>query len=709
MPAFAELPTAALVEIPAASAAVYSLAGGGSAYDYAEVLRVEHSAGIVPGKAFVSIRNLNAADENGHVTLQSTGALAPNCFKFWSRIRITSNGSTIFIGSLMKRRDWIAGNAAIFEFWDDRWLLSKIPIRGALVYDNYDNSVKFLPRYDCRTNPNGYKNCTRAGSLPGVADGDIYVFSEIPEQGTQTLANDAAVGNDDSAAPGQSIYWTPERFLKYLRALAFYAPPSPYAGNWAGLDATKVMWTAASCQFQDGPMRRMMPDLQFQGQAMLGAIQKTLDVSGDYQLHCDYRAGGQTALAFHVRDRSLAPARRTINLQRTGAAADVKTAFDGVAETDASELCTGVIVEGAAPLIESEFSYTNGGGDTLEPVWSAAEQTGFLQIISTGKDLAGNDLPGGSSGSLRNSKQALQAARLSFPKVYRAFQLKGGGLTAILSGAGGKYTNVPVLLDFKTPLAEQLQPYFESTGVRRGRVRVPVRIQVSANSASTIYHDVTYHNGFRISDDGIIWFDGLTDDLAGLDSIYDQALQSYTGGVAPPLRKIKINCAIPHDTRLFSAIDIFRDGVDPNSIRDQINESMNGTYGPALQRYILAADAYQQEHQVASNPVLSGSFQTSDGGAPPKLVTLTTLITAVIYDDSTQIKAHATRRHKDAARFKRSNTWKLPGIRLDFSIGDFIEKVSFRGAAASGEYKINAPLDHVTFDFRKQETVLRLE
>ena len=708
MPAFAEVPTAALTEMRAASAAVYSLAGGGSAYDYAEVLRVEHSAGIVPGKAFVSVRNLNAADENGHVTLQATGALAPNCFKFWSRIRITSNGSTIFIGSLMKRRDWIAGNAAIFEFWDDRWLLSKIPIRGALVYDNYDATVKFLPRYDCRTNPNGYKNCTRAGSLPGVSDGDVYVFSEIPEQGTQTLANDATVGNDDSAAPGQSIYWTPERFLKYLRALALYAPPAAYAGSWANLDATKMLWTAASCQFQDGPMRRMLPDLQFQGQRILGAIQKTLDVSGDYQLGCDYRAGGgQTALAFHIRDRALAPARRTIDLQRAGPASDVKTAFDGVAETDASELCTGVLVEGAPPSIESEFVYTNGGGDTLVPVWSAAEQTGFLQIISTGKDLTGADLPGGSSGSLRNSKQALQAARLSFPKVYRAFQLKGGGLAGILSGVGGKYTNVPVLLDFKTPLSEQLQPYYETLGVRRGRVRVPVRIQVSSNASSTTYHDVTYNNGFRISDDGMLWFDGLTDDLAGIDSIYDSSLQGYTGGAAPALRKIKINCAIHHDTRVMAAIDLFRDGADPNSIRDQLDESLNGANGPALQHYILAADAYQQEHQVSSNPVLSGSFQTSDGGSPPKLVTLTTPVTALIYDDSNQIKAHAARRQKDVARFKRTNTWKLPGIRLDFTAGDFIDKVVFRGA--NGEYKISAPLDHVTYDFRKQETVLRPE
>jgi hypothetical protein len=536
----------------------------------------------------------------------------------------------------------------------------------------------------------------------------MYVFSEISEQGTQTLDNEACAGNDDSAGPGVAIYWTPERFLKYLRAVALYAPPGAYSGSWAGLDSTKLLWPAAACQFQDGPMRRMMPDIDFQGQRLLGAIQTTLGVSGDYQLNCDYAGGGQSIISFYVRDKALAPASKSINLQRAGAAVDIKTVFDGVAETDASELCTGVIVEGASPKIESEFIYTNGGGsDTLLPVWTTQEQNSFLQIISTGKDLTGADLPGGSSGSLKNTRRALQAARASYPKVYRAFQLKSDGLNAILSGVGGALGAFPVLLDFKTPLSEQLQPYFETMGVKRGRVRVPVRIQVSANASSNTFHDVLYQNGFRISDEGILWFDGLTDDLAGADNVYDVTLIGYTGGDAPALRKIKINCAIPHDTRLMASLDIFRDGSDPNNIRDQIDESLNGAFGPALQHYVLSPHSFQQEQQVNSNPVLQGSFQTSDGGSPPALKTLATPITAVIYDDSQQIAAHAQRRQKDVARFKRTNTWKLPGIRLDYQVGDFIHTVVFQNA--SGEYKIDAALEHITYDFRKQETVLRPE
>ena len=213
----------------------------------------------------------------------------------------------------------------------------------------------------------------------------------------------------------------------------------------------------------------------------------------------------------------------------------MKTIYDGIAETDASELCTGVLVEGAAPKIESEFVYSAGRfSDALALGWTMPEQNGFLQIISTGKDLSGNDLPGGVNGSMKNTKAALQAAHASFPRVFRALQIQGSGLVSILNGVGGKFTNYPVLLDFKTPLSEQLQPYFENSGVQRGRLRVPIRIQVSDITVADqvdppTYHDVTFNCGLRISDDGLLWFDGLSDDIAGVDNIYTGTLALYDG------------------------------------------------------------------------------------------------------------------------------------------------------------------------------------
>src|SRR4029077_1759555 len=131
-----------------------------------------------------------------------------------------------------------------------------------------------------------------------------------------------------------------------------------------------------------------------------------------------------------------------------------------------------------------------------------------------------------------------------------------------------------------------------------------------------------------------------------------------------------------------------------------IDESLNGSYGPALQHYVLSTDSFQEEHQVNSSPALSGSFQSSDGGQPPKLKTLATPVNALIYTDANQLAAHAQRQQKDVARFKRTSSWKLPGIRIDYAVGDFIDRIVFQGAA--GEYKIDAALEHIVFDFEKQ-------
>ena len=122
---------------------------------------------------------------------------------------------------------------------------------------------------------------------------------------------------------------------------------------------------------------------------------------------------------------------------------------------------------------------------------------------------------------------------------------------------------------------------------------------------------------------------------------------------------------------------------------------------------MLSTDSFQEEHQVNSSPALAGSFQTSDGGQPPKLTTLSTPVNAIIYTDANQLSAHAQRQQKDVARFKRSSSWKLPGIRLDYAVGDFIDRIVFQGAA--GDYKIEAALENIVFDFEKQETVLRPE
>jgi len=671
------------------------------------------------------VRNIAAADERGPITLGGgLGAqISSTQLPYWSRINITSNGQTIFAGALMKRRESLSGNDVILEYWDDRWLLSKIPLRGALVRDSYDGLVKFVPGYDPHCNPGGYKNCTPSGgnSTGALPQGTFFCFTALAERATQTLNIDSSDGTE-ATAPGTAIWWTPAHWLSYLRAYALFVPPAYYQGDWATLDTTKLAWPDMT--FQNSQMFNAMPDRNFRGKTVLGALCEGFDIAGDYELAVDYQ-GSTTILTHYARAKAVQAGavvnRRTMDLQRGGDTTtngDIKTIFDGDVEVDATELATGVIVEGARPRIESQFQYsaTQIGGDCLSCAWTQTEQSGFLQIIKTGKDLTGNDIPGGNNGNLKNSPQALRFARMAFPKVFRALQADpgvSGQLDTIMAGAKATYNGVDYIKDYRPFHDEQLQCYFETAQPRRGRIRLPVRIQVSDSvDANTTFHDVTYNCGLRLESDGLIYFDGLSDDLQGIDNIYFGSLQNYTGVLdgqgndttLPFMRYIRLNIAVSHDTRTRQSQDVFS-GTDPNGIGSEIDTSLAGPYGPALQHYVLAKDSYPQEHQVNSYPAGDGSFQTTDGGNPPALVTLKSpRNNLIIYDDLNQLKAHADRQQTDKARLKRTSHFKLPGIRLDFQVGDFLDTVRFRNAP--GSYPIFSPVGNVRFRFKEQVTVV---
>lgn len=723
----------------------------GAAWDYAEVLSVTRSTGLMPGKAIISVRNVSAVDETGPITLGAdTGStFAPNMVKYWSRIKILQNAQTLFVGALMKRRDVIGGNTIILEYWDDRWLLSKIRLRGAVCYDPLNTlssgAVKLIPRLDPHVNPKGYRNCTKIAN----SGDDVYVFLAPADWGTQTKEYDPTDVESSDVTPGTALPWTPERWLKYLRYVCCVFDPTVgntngYANSWTSLDTTKLAWNVPS--FQDGTMRGKMPEKNFRGETVLKAIGMTLAMTGEYDLGVDYSNNTLrytiTTLGQKNVNTAGATAGKTIYLQRAGAIADNKGVFDGVAETDASELCTGVLVEGAPYRIEAQFWYSNGNvvdpdtglNDSLKVASSIFDDAQFLKIIRTGKDLNGNDIPGGSNGSAANTVQAMNVARTCFPKPFRALQIDSSansGTLTIMKGLNNVLAAFPYLQTFRPVMHEQLQPYYESgITTARGRLRIQIRIQVSdvdsstslGNNPSKHFRDVAFNNGLRITPDGLIWLDGLTDDLAGVDNLYTNTLKGYTGvltnGVdttAPLYKYIKLNLAIEHDARMFNCQDIFSTGVDWNDVADQIDGSLNGftgvsvPRGPRLGHYALNPEGFIVEHQVKSYPALPGSFQTTDGGSPPTLKTLSIPCNKIIYDDTiNSLPNFASRALQKVARFKRTAELRLPGIRADLDAGDYFDRVLFVNGAG-GEYKLNAPGDSIEYDLRKRETILRFQ
>lgn len=721
------------------------LSGGGAGLRGGQVLKIEDSAGITPSKAWISIRNTQL-DQNSYAVSLVDNDLAVNKLKMGSFVRITHDGEDLFVGAIVKRTD-TGNDQIILECWDDRWLLAKIPVRGCLVYDPANEDVIFVPRYICRTNPNGFNNCTLVEGV-GDSDGRIPVFTALAEAGTLGKSSDADEATGEAnAEQGIAIPWTPERFLQYLRLFSHFDPSAFDSKNYykqdiRRLDSRLTTWLPGDVNFPGAEMRKKMPDIIFQGMSLLGAIVKTLDVSGEYGLWM-LPQDKKCRVCFYPRSlrQNDGGNQQDIPLQRSGPALDLNTAFDYSAFTDASETCTGVLVEGASPKMEAEFKYTNTPAeDALIKAWSAAEETDYFAIIKGNNtwasvlekpgDFGGkrvlmdgtNDAAGNPTPRIpARTNAAVTLARQHYPKVFRAMQLVANPTTipmyhTIMKGVDDAYENVPILNISRPPQLEQLQPYRDDGNDVRGWLRYPFRIQITGTDTDNVWHDVGPNNGLRVTADGLIWFDGLTDNDGLSDRIYTNQLR--LNDITPvKLKKIKINCAIPLDCRMKStAFELFDGGTeDPNDIYDQLNEDLVNLAGTgarsSLQHYVFAPDSYRQEEQINSYPAAHKEYKNPTGGtnADGSDRYDTAPLARVLHTDAVRIDGHAKRRFKDKVRFKKTQKWRMIGIRSEYRAGYYIGQVVFSGAGATGGYKVGAPLGKVTWDFENQETVLEPE
>jgi hypothetical protein len=237
----------------------------------------------------------------------------------------------------------------------------------------------------------------------------------------------------------------------------------------------------------------------------------------------------------------------------------------------------------------------------------------------------------------------------------------------------------------------------------------PVRIQVS-NHGANAFHQVLANAGLRVTADGTIWFDGLTDEQAGGDNIYAGFFLISPAGVA--VKDIRLNAVITHDVRVRKVLSLADSGAgaDPNLIAAQLDESVKRK-GSGPTKYILATgkepsaveqlgkSGYRVQHQVTSNPTQNEQLA---GVALP--------LSRVYRDDTADLEAHAARRFKDAAKLKKAQKWILIGIRPEIRAGHWLHKIAFVGEDAEGEYEVNAPIAEVTWDFDgAQKTTVDME
>lgn len=512
-------------EFPASNPQVYI---NDKLTDVFTCVSIENTAGTAPGKAMLRFmpERLNGT---GEATSPNTLSAYDNYIipLFGSRVAVVTDEATLFAGHLMRREDNGQNDAMMFTALDDREMLAKIPVRGAVVRDEYKTGsvylAKFLTRYNTSINPNGLWNCI--GHTVNISghplDGEIVpVFAPRAYRRQNYDSPDATFS--DNLKEGVIVPWTPRRMLQYLwfiahigvntsgnpdiqgldinswRSLRNYpergtgqtrVPESRY-WEWPYDSVSKLVGARppsdADAVANQDPLDKKLPPMNFQGKALLQAIDDVLTAAGTHNFRVKFlpKIGvspsdpenteayfqgevKSTLEFFPVGYTALTGTNpgRNIPLLRGGKPSDLpnaNTAYDFQLSEDITYTRNAVLVEGDVVRTETELTLNAG----LIPAWSNPntvdegildEETAFKYVIWGSDDV--NDTSqtyakyplnqsvdngsiakfstwvtadGGeeSEGStivrqlaFARTQGAVQLARKLFPRVYRSFRL----------------------------------------------------------------------------------------------------------------------------------------------------------------------------------------------------------------------------------------------------------------------------------------------
>lgn len=718
---YAQLPPAGGTEYPAIRAEVYI---NGTYVPTAECLWVEDCIGMLPSRAMIRLLPSTVNAQDGY---DYTGCftLTQN-FKPRDRVKVVADGTTIFLGCLLKRRDMGKQNAILWEAHDDKWLLSQIPVRGCLVYDKDADSVKFISRFPMHINPGGFKNCIGANFLFGVSP----VFSAYAEAGAGYDTTDYDAG----LSKGHTSFWTPAKLLQYAQVLA-----NVTAGDVAGADSDwrsiaasdRISFPVESVEFSHGStltMHTKLPPAAFQGKTLLALIVTALDMcGGEYGLRLRYDGDMSVCEFVPMLQNSQGV---DLFIERTETLRDARSVYDFQIEHDASDVVESVLVEGAAVRVESEFSFDldNLAGSDLVPSWNADEEYAFKRIIR-GWDFDKGPVPladtrtyiefpsqvpdtGNTWKSVNwtladgtlgkpmirpNMKEAGNLARQLLPKVFRGFEIatatawSNGKLQGVMSRYADSQV-YPYLAMVARPVdPAQLQYYLDGMG-RKTRHQFPIRVKVKNGLG---FHDVSAQAGVQVESDGTILLDGITDGqgnrndrlytgdgLAGVEFI--KGLYDVPGGATTSqLLPLKINCTVQLD---------FRAKASASALDPDVADISASIGGPTMQ-YVDSPNGFRVDHQVQSHPAEVLSY-VGYGVAGE--------ITNVLRDDTADALAHALRRVQQRRRLRKVSELRLVGIRPDIRAGTWVRSLCCDDGV--GAVVVNAPVETFTWDFLAQES-----
>lgn len=726
----------------------------GQPVGFMQCLSVEDSTGIIPGKAVLRLGANSYYGKGAEIAAPSTLNRYvwkdPKKNGMGSRVRVYINSGdgegaqeTIHLGTLLDRNDSGSSDNIVWTSYDDSILLNLIPLRGAFVYDG--GNAKLLRRYTPRVNPGGQWNCV------GVSyNGGVYpIFTNISYLGKTYESPDDAYVSD--LQPGEIAAWTPRRFLKYLW---FCLNINPAYGKgvipeeWRGIFASKrLAWDEKTIDAMVGydpaseqsvglvdPLDRKMPDIDFQGQTALIALDRTLKTAGTHDFGFKAIAGDgeneyKSTIVFYPLAYSafVGADSATVPLQRGGTCTNPHTVYDFSLNESIRNTAQAILVEGDVVRLETSVAYAGNATDPLQPAWTSAEETAFLACVfgdttpgqrgqyalyaqtqddTTLGSLLTADGLSGRPVARAASKEAVELARQSFPRVFRAFFLQSDQISGF-SGVANEFSDTdkyPVFSGRRPMLPEQLQFFLGS--INRGDNQsnwlhsyYPIRVELKG--LDDTWRDAGYAAGLRIDPNGTIYLDQFAEAADSQpECLYDGNLYDSRPGTLPDpavnpvaLKDIRLNIAVPMDHRVTGY-----KAVDSGSMTDSFRTDLGG---PPL-KYFDMPGAFHESHQVGSTPGLQTKYYlgTSTQTAP---------LTRYVPPGSEQNHAqYAAERKLWGYQYPhRNSTWKIIGIRPEYHAGMFIDHVEIRdGNAADKNYDLKSIVATVLYDFENQETVL---
>lgn len=710
-------------------------------------LQIEDACGQNMSRAI--LRYTPGRHVDSPITLQAHGT--PVNYGFGQRVVIYQGTSSIYFhGWLMRRQDQGAADSVLWTAYDDKLLLRYIAVRGCLIRD-VDGTLKFSSRHPTQFNPGGFWNCT------GYTYNDT-LYPVFTADAHRTLSYESPTESFDGETlptDGTNTAWTPRRALQYLQLIATISadgttwPDGMSATTCSALNQSYLVFDRDQIDALEGfdpaveandPLDRKLPDTSVQGMTMLGALYKILDYAGTHTFRILYDSttitAGLSKIWFTPVGYTAVGSGNSVAMQRGGRASDaLGTIFDFNLDEDATEANELVFVEGDVARVETEVQWT-GSIETSKiiPAWNSDEELGFLRVINGGdtKEAAeaavyatipetfgeaqvsswivcnGQD---GKPFANARSPEAIALAREMFPTVYRAWRLNGPNISDIvespISGSIALNSSRPIL-------PEQLQFFLRDlsagTTVDNWMItRLPIRVQMYVDSEGGVWRDVPKDVSIRVTDDGTIWIDGIAESMnTDRFCIYDGDLQDYVpfgeyvGGSNDYFKpkKLKLNVAFPTDTRVSGSATKTISGIS-STLRYAIR-------GAGLMRYIDSGDSYKLHYQYNSSPSANEKLYGGSGGSVEG-GTVDAPLTREVPPGSEAIHAEyeAQRQIAKTQHFRRVSNWRQWGIRTGIRGGDWLEKVYLQDPELMTiEYKVNAHIPTVHWDFEKQITTL---